>query len=163
MKRTFRSLLAVMLAGTISVAPAASSVNTWNPVMTVSAHSGRTDSQGGHRDNQNRSGLGSYHYHCGGYPAHLHDNGVCPYTDGDASGSSSQSAGTSSAGSSSSVSRNTVKKVQKRLNRLGYACGTPDGVMGSKTKKALKKFQEDHELEADGIIGRKTLRALHLS
>ena len=42
------------------------------------AHSGRTDSSGGHRDNKNKSGLGSYHYHCGGYPAHLHTNG-CPY------------------------------------------------------------------------------------
>ena len=44
------------------------------------AHSGRTDSNGGHRDNKNASGLGYYHYHCGGYPAHLHPNGVCPYT-----------------------------------------------------------------------------------
>lgn len=44
------------------------------------AHSGRTDSSGGHRDNQNKSGLGNYHYHCGGYPAHLHDNGICPYS-----------------------------------------------------------------------------------
>ena len=43
------------------------------------AHSGRTDSSGGHKDNKNKSGLGSYHYHCGGYPAHLHDGGVCPY------------------------------------------------------------------------------------
>lgn len=49
------------------------------------AHSGRTDSNGGHRDNKNVSGLGYYHYHCGGHPAHLHPNGVCPY-----SGSSSQ-------------------------------------------------------------------------
>lgn len=46
------------------------------------AHSGRTDSSGGHRDNKNKSGLGSYHYHCGGHPAHLHDGGVCPYTGG---------------------------------------------------------------------------------
>lgn len=44
------------------------------------AHSGRTDSSGGHKDNKNKSGLGSYHYHCGGYPAHLHTNGVCPYS-----------------------------------------------------------------------------------
>jgi len=42
------------------------------------AHSGRTDSSGGHRDNKNASGLGSYHYHHG-YPAHLHTNGICPY------------------------------------------------------------------------------------
>lgn len=45
------------------------------------AHSGRTDSNGGHRDNKNKSGLGRYHYHCGGHPAHLHANGVCPYTN----------------------------------------------------------------------------------
>ena len=47
---------------------------------TVQAHSGRTDSSGGHHDNKNVSGLGSYHYHCGGHPAHLHDGGVCPYS-----------------------------------------------------------------------------------
>lgn len=41
------------------------------------AHSGRTDSSWGHKDNKNVSGLGSYHYHHG-YPAHLHENG-CPY------------------------------------------------------------------------------------
>lgn len=45
------------------------------------AHSGRTDSNGGHRDNKNKSGLGSYHYHCGGHPAHLHTKGVCPYSN----------------------------------------------------------------------------------
>lgn len=50
-------------------------------VVTASAHSGRTDSSGGHKDNKNKSGLGGYHYHCGGYPAHLHDDGYCPYTD----------------------------------------------------------------------------------
>ena len=47
--------------------------------MVVSAHGGKTDGTGGHRDNQNKSGLGYYHYHCNGYPAHLHENGVCPY------------------------------------------------------------------------------------
>lgn len=50
-------------------------------VIPVFAHSGRTDSSGGHRDNKNKSGLGSYHYHCGGYPAHLHSGGYCPYRD----------------------------------------------------------------------------------
>lgn len=47
--------------------------------FTAMAHSGRTDANGGHRDNKNVSGLGYYHYHCGGHPAHLHENGVCPY------------------------------------------------------------------------------------
>ena len=48
--------------------------------VNLYAHSGKTDSSGGHKDNNNKSGLGSYHYHCGGYPAHLHTNGVCPYS-----------------------------------------------------------------------------------
>ncbi|MDO5425560.1 MAG: Ig-like domain-containing protein [Eubacteriales bacterium] len=47
----------------------------------VEAHSGRTDAYGGHHDYKNVSGLGYYHYHCGGNPAHLHPNGVCPYAD----------------------------------------------------------------------------------
>lgn len=66
------------------------SVNTY-------AHSGRTDSSGGHRDTKNKSGLGSYHYHCGGHPAHLHPNGVCPYS------SSSTKSSTSTTTSSSKV------------------------------------------------------------
>ena len=175
MKRITRSLLAASLAGMMIFTPVASAGS--QPVrMVAQAHSGRTDSNGGHRDNRNASGLGSYHYHCGGYPAHLHENGVCPYTDSasSAAGSSaSQGAGTSrrSAAVSSStvkkvqkklnsaaVSSSTVKKVQKKLNRLGYECGTADGIMGSKSKKALKKFQRDHELQADGVIGKKTLK-----
>ena len=46
--------------------------------ITSFAHSGRTDSRGGHHDYKNRSGLGSYHYHHGMGP-HLHPGGVCPY------------------------------------------------------------------------------------
>lgn len=53
--------------------------------LTAYAHSGRTDSQGGHKDNNNVSGLGPYHYHCGGNPPHLHPNGVCPYSSGSSS------------------------------------------------------------------------------
>ncbi|MCI8285700.1 MAG: Ig domain-containing protein [Firmicutes bacterium] len=60
--------------------------------LTAAAHSGRTDGNGGHRDNKNKSGLGSYHYHCGGYPAHLHTNGVCPYSGGGSTSTKTYSA-----------------------------------------------------------------------
>lgn len=43
---------------------------------SVFAHSGGTDSQGGHRD----STTGEYHFHHG-FPAHQHVNGICPYED----------------------------------------------------------------------------------
>ena len=71
--------------------------------VNVYGHSGRTDSRGGHKDNQNKSGLGSYHYHCGGHPAHLHTNGVCPYSP------SSQSSKSSTLSSSSSNSKQKPK------------------------------------------------------
>lgn len=71
MKKVFRSILSCLLA----------LILLCSSTITVFAHSGRTDSRGGHKDNKNKSGLGSYHYHCGGYPAHLHDGGYCPYTD----------------------------------------------------------------------------------
>lgn len=42
--------------------------------LSAIAHSGRTDSDGGHYD----SSTGEYHYHHG-YSAHQHPGGVCPY------------------------------------------------------------------------------------
>ena len=77
-------------------------------VTTALAHSGRTDSSGGHKDNKNKSGLGSYHYHCGGYPAHLHTNGYCPYKGNPQSSSSSTSSGSTSNGNTSVGSIQTV-------------------------------------------------------
>lgn len=76
---------------------------------TLFAHGGRTDSSGGHKDNKNKSGLGSYHYHCGGYPAHLHSNGVCPYS----SSSSNTSSNSSSSKNSTSTTKSTPTYTEK--------------------------------------------------
>ena len=46
--------------------------------IITSAHSGGTDSSGGHTDHS----TGEYHYHHG-YSAHQHPNGVCPYQNDD--------------------------------------------------------------------------------
>ena len=62
-------------------------------IITASAHPGRTDSNGGHRDNKNQSGLGEYHYHCGGYPANLHSVEGCPYINADKQDTVKSSAG----------------------------------------------------------------------
>lgn len=71
--------------------------------VNVYGHSGRTDSSGGHKDNKNKSGLGSYHYHCGGNPAHLHTNGVCPYSSSSTSRKSSTSSSSSSTKTTSTI------------------------------------------------------------
>lgn len=80
-------------------------------MSAVYGHSGRTDSNGGHKDNQNKSGLGPYHYHCGGYPAHLHTNGVCPYSSSTSSGTSSSSSSSSSNKSSSSTTKTNTTVI----------------------------------------------------
>lgn len=143
--------------------------NTSIITNSVEAHSGRTDSSGGHKDNKNKSGLGSYHYHCGGYPAHLHKNRVCPYkkTSTTKSVSSTTNKATSSSATSnnsesSKLSKEEIKKVQKKLNELGYNCGTADGILGNKTKIALKQYQEDCGLKVDGIIGKEVLKSLDI-
>lgn len=95
--------------------------------LNAFAHPGRTDSNGGHRDNNNVSGLGSYHYHHG-MEAHLHPNGICPY--GNSSNSSSSSSSSSNASSSSSSSSSNESQAYK--NQLekdnGYNQGYSDAM-----------------------------------
>ena len=54
-----------------------------------------------------------------------------------------------------------VKAIQKRLIELGYLTGTADGDFGLKTQSALIAFQKANSLEADGVVGAKTLAALN--
>jgi peptidoglycan hydrolase-like protein with peptidoglycan-binding domain len=50
-----------------------------------------------------------------------------------------------------------VVETQKVLNRLGYVCPI-DGVNGNEITKAVIVFQQDHNLEVDGIVGVRTQR-----
>ena len=52
-------------------------------------------------------------------------------------------------------------KLQKRLNELGYDCGAADGDFGVGTQAAVRKFQSDHNLIADGMVGQQTWKALY--
>ena len=80
------------------------------------AHSGRTDSSGGHKDNKNKSGLGSYHYHCGGHPAHLHTKGVCPYSSSSSTSESSKSSSSSSSTKTTSMVPSTIAVTDIKIN-----------------------------------------------
>ena len=51
----------------------------------------------------------------------------------------------------------TVKSVQTKLKALKYYTGEITGNAGPKTVAAIKKFQSDHGLTADGIAGPQTL------
>lgn len=53
-----------------------------------------------------------------------------------------------------------VKALQAILNAHGCSCGSVDGIMGAKTVKALKSYQQKNGLSADGICGEKTWKKL---
>lgn len=119
------------------------------------AHGGRTDSNGGHRDNQNKSGLGSYHYHHG-YGPHLHSNGACPYDTPKVTKVLPEEYTYYK-----DFSKEKIKEIQTHLNALGYDCGLADGVIGSKTIDAVKKLQGDNSLTQNGNADDATLKLIY--
>ena len=50
---------------------------------------------------------------------------------------------------------NITKLIQERLNSVGFSLST-DGIFGRGTEKAVKVFQKNRGLTADGILGRNT-------
>ena len=55
-----------------------------------------------------------------------------------------------------------VKKVQELMNAGGYGDLTVDGVYGTGTIAAVKRYQSANGLTADGLCGTKTLKSLGL-
>lgn len=60
-------------------------------------------------------------------------------------------------------SGNEVKQIQTKLKNWGYYSGDIDGVYGSRTTSAVKKFQKSNGLTVDGIAGTATLKAMGIS
>ena len=56
-----------------------------------------------------------------------------------------------------------LRAVQQSLNDQGYDAGKVDGKWGPKTAAALKKFQGDHGLQANGQIDAQTISALGIT
>jgi peptidoglycan hydrolase-like protein with peptidoglycan-binding domain len=81
--------------------------------------------------------------------------------NGTASGSSS--AGNSHTSnmrqSNTGASKAHIKKVQRKLNAQGDQLNV-DGVLGPKTRSALKKYQRGHNLPVTGTPNQKTIQKL---
>ena len=74
-----------------------------------------------------------------------------------------ESTGSGSAGKSRMSgrwSRENVKEVQEALRDKGHNPGAIDGVMGSKTQKALRDFQQANNIKATGTLDAETAAAL---
>ncbi len=85
-------------------------------------------------------------------------------------GSSSNNGGSSSNNGGSSSSSTVLKQgskgtevsnLQKRLKELKYYTGSVDGDYGAGTVSAVKEFQKNNNLTADGKAGQKTLEVLY--
>lgn len=58
-----------------------------------------------------------------------------------------------------------VRLIQQALSRFGYSQllkSGLDGKFGDETRKAVERFQQDHDLVIDGIVGPQTLEQLDL-
>jgi murein L,D-transpeptidase YcbB/YkuD len=54
----------------------------------------------------------------------------------------------------------SISDVQKALKNAGFYKGSIDGKVGQQTKKAVESFQRQHNLTADGVVGRRTWEEL---
>ena len=59
-----------------------------------------------------------------------------------------------------SPSKATVMDAQKQLRDLGFDLGTPDGIMGTKTIAALRRFQTERHLPSTGVLDSVTVLQL---
>ncbi|HLO78093.1 MAG TPA: peptidoglycan-binding domain-containing protein [Magnetospirillum sp.] len=60
------------------------------------------------------------------------------------------------------LSRDQVRNVQQTLADRGYDPGRPDGRWGARTQQALRNFQRDQNMQANGRPDQQTLAALGL-
>ena len=64
---------------------------------------------------------------------------------------------------SSNIKKTKEEKenVQRALLELGYDVGEVDGVIGTKTRAAIRQFQKDNNLSADAVVGKNTAAAMN--
>ncbi len=55
-----------------------------------------------------------------------------------------------------------VRNIQSRLKAWDYYSGSVDGIYGTRTAEAVKRFQRKHGLSVDGIAGPATLKKIGL-
>jgi len=109
------------------------------------AHGGRTNASGCHNNRK----TGGYHCHGSGASSSSSYKSYTP--------SKSYSSQTKTPASKSS---DLVLQTQKYLNALGYDAGSEDGIMGKKTRGAIKRFQRKIYEDVNGKASYSLLKKL---
>lgn len=124
MKKIMVSILMIMLLSNISI-----------------AHSGKTDSSGGHYD----SSTGEYHYHHG-YSAHQHPNGICPYETSSDNGNIEEATTELQVNLDDTSEINNLKAEIERLNEQ---IAVKQSSIGKQSNEILEKNNEIEQLKND--------------
>ncbi|OCL27579.1 hypothetical protein U472_03225 [Orenia metallireducens] len=134
----------------------------------IYAHSGRTDSNGGHYVRSKGTGypVGSYHYHNSGY-SNNSTNISSLLKDNEPTNSNNYKQQLLKIDYYKALkfyilnyTNDEVELLQKALNQLGYNCGEIDGFIGKRTISSVVKFQEKNELQVDGMAGKQVKEVL---
>lgn len=58
------------------------------------------------------------------------------------------------------LDQDNIRKVQQALEEKGFEVGPVDGILGPRTKEAVRNFQDRYGMKASGEIDNQTLFAL---
>ncbi len=102
-------------------------------------------------------------YYGGYYPSGGYGYGYYPYGGYSYSGGNYGAPYYGRPGYEGGSRGSTVARVQERLARSGYYSGAVDGVMGPRTRSAVRAYERRHGLPADGVIDRQLLATMGLA
>jgi peptidoglycan hydrolase-like protein with peptidoglycan-binding domain len=60
------------------------------------------------------------------------------------------------------LDQDIIQAAQTKLNDEGYKLGTPDGKLGPRTRAAVRKYQQDKNLQVTGQLDESTLSHLNV-
>jgi membrane-bound lytic murein transglycosylase B len=61
------------------------------------------------------------------------------------------------------LSRDNILALQEALNERDYSAGEADGILGSRTRNAIREFQSTRDMIADGFPSAELLSALNIT